>query len=79
MPHIRHDCSFPQLYDDFICLLDDFNIIQMVSKPTRLCNTLDLFLTSHDSLVNTVFVFPGISDHDIVSATVNLKPVIQRQ
>ena len=37
---------FLQPYNDFICLLDDFNLVQMVSEPTRLCNTLDLFLTS---------------------------------
>ena len=51
----------------------------MVSKPTWLRNTLEVFSTSNDSLVNTVFILPGISDHDIVSATVNLKLVIQRQ
>ena len=51
----------------------------MVSEPTRLCNTLSLCLTSNDTLVNTVSILPGISDRDIVSATVNLQPVVQKQ
>ena len=45
-------------------------------------NTLDLFLTSNVSLVNTVSVhcvLPGIFDHDIVSAMVDLRPVIPKQ
>ena len=44
--------TFP--YTDFQTCLDDFGMVQMVSKPTRGDNILDLFLTSNHTLVNTV-------------------------
>ena len=79
VPQVKQGCSFPQQYDDFINLLDDNNLIQMVSEPTRQDNTLDLFLTNNDSLVSKVTILPGISDHDIVSCMVRFKPVILKQ
>ena len=36
----------------------------MVDKPTRVNNVLDLFLTTHPSLVEKSTVLPGLSDHD---------------
>ena len=54
VPQVKQGCSFPQQYDDFINLLDDNNLIQMVSEPTRQDNTLDLFLTNNDSPVSKV-------------------------
>ena len=66
VPSVKPGCSFPKLYRDFITTLDDCNLVQMVSKPTRGENIWDLFLTSNYTLVNTVDVKPGISDHDLV-------------
>ena len=37
---------------------------QMATFPTRLDNTLDVFLTNRPSLVNSCEPVPGISDHD---------------
>ena len=59
VPQIKQGCSFPQQYDDFINLLNDNNLIQMVSGPTRQDNTLDLFLTNNDSLVSKVTILPA--------------------
>ena len=39
---------------------------QVVTKSTRGKNTLDLFFTNNDNLVNRVETFPGLSDNDIV-------------
>ena len=55
------------------------HLVQMVSKPTRGENILDLFLTSNYTLVNIVDVKPGISDHDLVLSEVFTKPVETRQ
>ena len=52
VPQVKQGCSFPQQYDDFTNLLDDNNLIKMVSEPIRQDNTLDLFLTNNDSLVS---------------------------
>ena len=79
VPQVKKGCSFPQQYDDFTNLLDDNNLIKMVSEPTRQDNTLDLFLTNNDSLVSKVTILPGISDHDIVSCMVRFKPIILKQ
>ena len=51
VPSVKPGCSFPKLYEDFITTLDDCNLVQMVSKPTRGENIWDLFLTSNYTLV----------------------------
>ena len=38
----------------------------MVTEPTRLNNTLDLFFTNLPTLIQEVEVVPGLSDHDAV-------------
>ena len=55
------------------------NTIQMVTSPTRGPNTLDLFFTTNPTLVKTVSVIPGLSDHDIVLAEVNSRPQLTKQ
>ena len=71
--------GFPTIYEDFISLLDDFDLVQMVSEPTRSENVLDFFLTSNHTLVDEIKISPGIADHDIVVAKVNVKPKITKQ
>ena len=46
----------------------------MVDFPTRLSNTLDIFLTNRPSLVNRCCPIPGISDHDNVLNDSNITP-----
>ena len=67
------------IYKDSIPLLDDFSLIQMVIEPTRGENVLDFFLTSNHTLVDDIKISPGIADHDIVVANVNVKPRISKQ
>ena len=55
--------------------MSDFNLSQMVRDPTRQGNILDLFLTTNHTLVNSVNVIPGLSDHNIVKWLVDTKPV----
>ena len=50
----------------------------MVTTPTRGNNILDLYLTNSPSLVQTVDIVPGISDHDIVVVESNLRPRINK-
>ena len=79
MPTIRPGCSYPSIYKDFISCLDDFGLAQMVSKPTRGDNVLDLFLTSNQTLVNKVENLSGISDHKISISNISVKPKMSRQ
>jgi hypothetical protein len=50
-----------------------------VLEPTRITktqsNTLDLFFTKNNTLVNQVRVIPGISDHEAVVIESSLRPI----
>ena len=49
--------------------MSDFNL-----SPTRHGNILYLFLTTMFTLMNSVNVIPGLSDHNIVKCLVDTKP-----
>jgi hypothetical protein len=59
---------------DFVELLHEFNLIQLVQKPTRLNNILDLMITNNPSIVNRTEILPGISDHDAVFCEIDINP-----
>jgi hypothetical protein len=44
----------------------------MVEEPTRVENTLDLVISNNTSCITRVYTLPGISDHAIVLAEVDL-------
>ncbi len=52
---------------------------QLVLEPTRITetqsNTLDLFFTNNNTLVNQLRVIPGISDHEAVFIESSLRPI----
>ena len=56
----------------------DHFLDQLVLEPTRITedtgNTLDLFFSNNQSLVNRVEVIPGISDHETVYVESSLRP-----
>jgi hypothetical protein len=55
-----------QMNNRFLEMIQNCNLDQVVKFPTRLDNTLDLFLTNRPSLINRCTLIPGIADHDIV-------------
>ena len=65
------DCKHPSFYRQITEVLNDSNLTQTVSLPTRDSNILDLFFTTNPTLVQRVSILPGISDHDIVQIQVN--------
>ena len=73
-PSLRQDCTGEPVYECFTDILDDFNLVQMVTQPTRQDHILDLFLTTNQTLVTDVTILPGLGDHDIVSVGVAVKP-----
>ena len=60
-------------------MLDDFSLVKMVTEPTRHENVLDLFLTTNPTLFQKTEILPGIADHDIIVADVNITPQVGRQ
>ena len=66
------DCKHPSFYRQITEVLNDSNLTQTVSIPTRESNIIDLFFTTNPTLVKRVSILPGISDHDIVQIQVNI-------
>ena len=50
------------------------HLTQVVREPTRGKNMLDLCFTNCEQLVEKTAISPGISDHDIVTVLMSLKP-----
>ena len=71
---IKRNAPYPTLHQNFLDSLSDHGLEQLVHKPTREGNTLDLLLTNSPSLVPRVEIVPGISDHAIVFAEVQTQP-----
>ena len=79
VPFIKPGCSHTKLYDSFIETMCDHSLSQMVREPTRSGNILDLFLTTYPTLVNSVSIIPGLSDHNIVKCIDDTKPKLTRK
>ncbi len=60
------------LHADFIDTLHDHGLEQIVSHKTREDNTLDLLITNNPSSCRNVIVKPGISDHEVVLASLDV-------
>ena len=71
---LKENCQNPSLHNRFGSILDDFGLTQIINKPTRGDNILDLIITNNPSLVNRTEIIPGISDHDGCYVEVNIHP-----
>ncbi|CAH1274649.1 Hypp5350 [Branchiostoma lanceolatum] len=67
---------YTTVHQQFVDLLYDTGLDQIVKEPTCGENTLDLVLTNSPSLIPRVEVIPGISDHGIVYFEFKTKPDI---
>ena len=63
---LKPNHKYANLHNSFMDMLDEHHMCQTIKEPTRGENTLDLFLTNNESLVNNCQVTPGISDHSAV-------------
>ena len=76
---MKNDCPSPAQHSFFLDILAYHGLVQVVDKPTRQENVLDLLAVNNPTLVNRVEVIPGISDHDVVFAEIDIKPQTRRQ
>ena len=60
----------------FLSTIGDNNLEQLVHKPTRNKNILDLIFCSYPALVSDLSVIPEISDHDAVLFSFNVEDII---
>ena len=73
------DCEYQTFYSDCLQTFSDCLLEQMVTSPTRGQNILDLFFTTNPTLVLSVSIQPGLSDHDIVLAEIKSRPELIKQ
>ena len=59
----HYTLSLNNIFLDFLCTN---TLIQMVDVPTRVANSLDVFVTNRPCLVEEYNTISGISDHDAV-------------
>ena len=71
---VKEKSSHTSKHTDFLDFLDDTGLDQIVTEPTRQQNTLDLFITNNETLVQRCKTIPGISDHEAVFVENNLAP-----
>ena len=79
VPTIMPGCSCSGLYEEFIDIQNEYSLLQVVREAIRCGNILDLFLTSNSTLVNSIQLLPGLSDHDTVKSVVSIKPKVVKQ
>lgn len=84
LPHINWSCNEPRytaggrLYSTFFDILDSYAFKQYVHEASRNDGTghvLDLLLCNRPDIVSNVHVLPGVSDHNIVVADVNVQNI----
>ena len=76
---LKADCPSPAQHELFMEILADHGLTQVIDKPTREENILDLVAGNNPTLLNRTEVIPGISDHDVVFAELDITPQHQRQ
>ena len=71
----------PKAYSHFLRIFKANSLSQLVDKPTRLNNILDLFITNNKDVVNNLTVWdPHISDHHATKAIITIpRPVFNQK
>ena len=73
IPGVIKGTCYSTAHEELLGVAQDHGLEQVVLKPTRGNNILDLFFTNHPAKVNRVEIMPQISDHNTVFLEVNLK------
>ncbi|CAH1276990.1 Hypp9451 [Branchiostoma lanceolatum] len=76
---LKPGSSYPNIHRQFVDIISDLGMEQIVEKPTRGTNTLDIIVTNHPSLFPRVEIIPGLSDHDIPYAELQITNARLRQ
>jgi hypothetical protein len=72
-------CRHLSIYEKLNSIIDTAGMQQLVTKPTRLGNTLDLIITNYPARISNIDTIPGISDHHIATCNVNVLPLRRLQ
>ena len=76
---LEPNTAYSSLHLKLSDILDNNSMVQTVEEPTRKNNTLDLLISNQPNKVLRVDVLPGVSNHNIVFAELDLRPVKYKQ
>ena len=79
IPALSGKVTNTAVHQALLDVTSDHGFEQMQHQPTRGENVLDLLFTNNPSLVNHCGVIPGISDHEMVVADQEIKPVYNKR
>ena len=68
----------PSLTYQFVDLLNDLDLTQMVTTLTRGSNILDLVITNKSRIITACRVTSGVNDREAVLAEINIKPITKQ-
>ena len=71
---LKTPCPSPAQHTLFLNILTDHGLTQVIDKPKREKNVLDLMAVNNPTLLNPIEIIPGIADHDIVLAKLDIAP-----
>ena len=60
--------KYTNLHNNFLDMIDEHHLSQVIKDPTRRENTLDLFLMNNETFVTNNQTLSGISDHSAILA-----------
>ena len=72
---VNQNSSKKPLHEKLIEIIGDHSLTQLQRDPTRENRVLDLFLTSKPGLSKSMSTIPGISDHHIIVADMDINPI----
>ena len=68
---IKSNIQYKSLHTEFRSFLFEKNLTQVIDTPTHVKgNTLDLVCTNNPSSISTNVIYPGISDHFLISISI---------
>ena len=76
---LKPSTAYSNIHHQFTDILDDHGLNQVVVEPMRGPNILDLIVTNYPSSFRRTEVIPGLSDHGVVYAEVDLLPARGKQ
>ena len=70
---LRSDHVYASVHSSLLATICDYGLPQLVTEPTRLDNTLDIYFTDHPSQITDINILPGLSNHNIIMVTADIK------
>ncbi len=73
-PGVTEECQTKGIHEKILDIAQDHLLEQVVEEPTRGTNILDLIFLSNPNIVNRINVAPGLGDHEMVYAELDIQP-----